>query len=49
MAEKLKEREIFLKAIPVAGIEITDENTGEICRIFPPAKSSKTILKIILK
>ena len=49
IAEKLKKQEDFLKTIPVSGIEVTDENTGEICRIFPPAKSSKTILKIILK
>ena len=45
---QLKERERFLKTLPSSGIEITDEDTGEITRIYPPARSSTTNIAITL-
>lgn len=43
--EKMKEREKFLKNIPATGV--VDPETGAF--IYPPAKSSKTIIKTTLK
>lgn len=41
----IKERESTLKALPVSGM--ADPDTGEV--LFPPARSSKTILKVTFK
>lgn len=45
LKEKIKEREKFLKNIPSSGV--VDPETGAF--IYPPAKSSKTIIKTTLK
>ena len=45
---KIKEREKFLRNLPREGIEATDETTGEITRIYPPARSSATNIAITL-
>lgn len=45
LKEKMKEREKFLKNIPSTGI--VDPETGAF--IYPPAKSSKTIIKTTLE
>lgn len=45
LKEKMKEREKFLKNIPSTGV--VDPETGSF--IYPPAKSSKTIIKTTLK
>ena len=45
---KIKEREKFLRNLPREGIEATDETTGEITRIYPPARSSTTNIAITL-
>jgi hypothetical protein len=45
MKLKMKEREKFLKNIPVSGI--VDPETGSF--IYPPSKSSKTTIKTTLK
>lgn len=42
---KIKARQAFLKHIPIKGI--ADANTGEV--VFPPAKSSTTIIKTTFK
>lgn len=42
---RIKERQAFLKHIPVSGM--CDPNTGEV--VYPPAKSSKTIIKTTFK
>lgn len=42
---KIKARQAFLKHIPETGI--ADANTGEV--VFPPVKSSKTIIKTTFK
>lgn len=44
----LKEREAFLKSVPIEGLIITDEMTGEVVRIFPPSKSSISTYKVSL-
>lgn len=43
--ESIKQREAFLKTIPIAGIVIAE--TGEL--VYPPAKSSKTTIKTTFK
>ena len=45
---KLKEREKFLQRLPAEGVETIDEETGEITRIYPPARSSKTSVIVTL-
>lgn len=39
--EKEKERSVFLKGIKSKTV-IVDDETGEVCQIVPPTKSSKT-------
>lgn len=41
----IKEREAFLKSIPLSGVALPD--TGEV--VYPPAKTSKTIIKTTFK
>ena len=43
--EHIKEREAFLKSIPLSGVALPD--TGEV--VYPPAKTSKTIIKTTFK
>lgn len=45
----LKARETVLKAIPITGMVITDEATGETNKVYPPAKSSTTSVVVTLK
>ena len=47
-AERLKERETFLKSLKDP-VTIIDEQTGEVVKLNPPAKTSKTTLSITLK
>lgn len=42
--EKIKERESFLKSLPLKGLEIVDEN-GEVHHLFPPSKTSTSSVK----
>lgn len=42
----LKEREQFLKALPAPFTQV-DEETGEISKVYPPAKSSTTTFSVI--
>lgn len=42
-------RKDFLKALPLKGIEIIDEETGEAYHCYPPAKSSTTSVSVSLK
>lgn len=44
----IKERETFLKTIPMAGMVITDEETGETRKIYPPLKTSTTTYKLTI-
>lgn len=47
--ERLKERQKFLKNIPPEGMTIIDENTGEVITLYPPSRSSSTIIKATVK
>lgn len=45
----VKDRQTFLKTIPVKGLVVTDDETGETFTVYPPAKSSTTNVAISLK
>ena len=45
---EIKERQAFLKALPITGIDIIDFN-GEVLKVFPPSKSSTTSVAVTLK
>jgi hypothetical protein len=47
--KSLKDREDFLKALPTDGQMITDENSGDVYKIFRPIKSSTTTFSASLK
>lgn len=47
-ADKVKERKEFLKAVPVSGLVITNEEDGETVKIYPPTKSSTSSIKVTL-
>lgn len=47
-SEKVKEREMFLKALKEP-ITIVDDESGEVCRISPPIKKSTSGLKISIR
>lgn len=47
--EMLSEREKFLKTIPKDGLDILNEESGEVSKIFPPSKSSTSTVKVTLK
>lgn len=46
-AKKLKERKEFLKTVPTKGLEI-HSGDGELIKIYPPSKSSKSSYKVSL-
>jgi hypothetical protein len=46
---KVKARETMLKTIPLKGMIITDEETGDTYTVYPPSKSSTTSVAITLK
>ena len=45
----LKDRKEFLKTVPLSGLSVINEQTGEVCMIYPPSKSSTSTYKITLK
>lgn len=45
----LKAKQDFLKTVPLSGLEIINEETGEAYKIYPPAKSSTTIVSVSIK
>lgn len=47
--EEKKSIEKYLKSIPISGTTIVDEETGEIFKIYPPSKSSKTIVQVTIR
>lgn len=42
---QLKEREDFLKTIQASGMQVLDDNTGELVTIYRPAKTSTSSYK----
>lgn len=47
--EAIKLRQSFLQGAPEEGVLITDEETGETCKVYPPVKSSTTSVVVMLK
>lgn len=47
--KSIKARQDFLKTIPTEGIELLNESTGEMVRVYPPYKTSSTSLQLSLK
>jgi hypothetical protein len=45
----LKDRKEFLKTVPLSGLSVINEQTGEVCMIYPPLKQSTSTYKITLK
>lgn len=46
--KKVKQRQEFLKTVPVEGLVVTDEQTGETFKVYPPSKTSTSSYKITL-
>ena len=43
----IKERQTFLKSVPLSGLDLVTEE-GEVIRLYPPSKSSTSTYKITL-
>jgi hypothetical protein len=48
-AKRKKDMEEFLKKVPHQGLDIINGVTGEVTRVYPPAKSSTTSVAVSLK
>ena len=46
---KVKAKQDFLKTVPLSGIVITDEETGDTYKVYPPSKTSTTSVAVSLK
>lgn len=49
IVSKIKEREEWLQSVPLNGFEYADPNTGEMVKLYRPAKSSTTSFAITFK
>lgn len=49
LAEKIKTRQEFIKKLPKEGLQILDEDTGELIILYPPAVASTTTVAVTLK
>lgn len=47
--EQLKARQKFLQTVPISGMTLVIEETGETITVYPPAKSSTTSVAVTLK
>ena len=47
--EQIKSKQEFLKKLPSSGMLITNEETGETYKVYPPSKSSTTSVAVTLK
>ena len=45
---KIEERQKFLKKLPIPGIDILNQETGELVKVYPPSKSSTSSYKVTL-
>jgi hypothetical protein len=48
LENKLKERQNFLKSLPLSGVEVVDEN-AEVIKLYPPSKSSTSSIKCTIQ
>jgi hypothetical protein len=46
--ERLKARKEFLKTVPIEGLTVVDEESGETSKVYPPSKSSNSSYKVSL-
>lgn len=46
---EVKLRQDFLKTVPQSGLLVTNEETGETYKVYPPSKSSTTSVAVSLK
>ena len=49
LKEKIKAKQDFLKTVPISGLSILVESTGEMVTVYPPSKSSTTAVSVSLK
>lgn len=49
MKDNLKKRADFLKTVPVKGLTVVNELSGEVETVYPPSKSSTTSIAVTLK
>ena len=47
--KKLKTRQDFLQKVPLSGMAIINEETGETYKVYPPSKSSTTAVAVSLR
>jgi hypothetical protein len=45
---ELADRKDFLKTVPLSGLLVTDENTGETYKVYPPSKTSTSSYKVTI-
>jgi hypothetical protein len=48
-ADQLKKRQEFLKMVPVEGLDILEQETGETYTVYPPSKSSTSTVSVSFK
>lgn len=49
LKEAIKARMDFLKTVPVSGLDIFNKETGEVETVYPPARSSTTVVAVQIK
>lgn len=49
LKEKIKAKQEFLKTVPLSGLVVTNEDTGDTYKVFPPSKTSTTSVAVSLK
>ena len=49
LKEKIDKKTKFLQALPIEGVSVVNEETGETYNIYPAAKSSTTFITMSLK
>lgn len=47
--DSVKKRQDFLKTVPTSGFDTLDEKSGELVKLYPPAKSSTTVVSVSIK
>jgi hypothetical protein len=45
---ELDNRKDFLKTVPLSGLLVTDETTGETYKVYPPSKTSTSSYKVTI-
>lgn len=48
LKEKIKAKQDFLKTVPAKGLDILNEESGEVTKVYPPSKSSTSSFKVSL-